>query len=160
MGCETLEFQMRRRSKGGAESGEIFRCCTQASHTCVQLEMDCLLRNSDPGSCPLQQFDVSGLPYSRSQAKPDDFLFFTAPEPGHQQNSRLNALFAKGNSFVERGHSQPGGAFLLKCFRALYSTVPVGVGFDHGADRYPTTHVVLDGAVILSKGRKRHFSPP
>src|SRR5947209_20021172 len=120
MGGETLESQMRRRFKGRAESGEIFRRRAQAPHTFIQLEMDCLVRNSDPGGCPFQQFDVSRLPDCRSQTKPDDFLFFTAPEPGHQQNSCLNALVAEWNSFVERGHSQPGSAFLLQCFRALY----------------------------------------
>ena len=43
----------------------------------------------------------------------DNLALFAAPEPRHQQNSRLDAGFSQRDRFIERRDSQPGGTFRL-----------------------------------------------
>src|SRR5208282_544645 len=121
--------------------------------------MDGMFENAEGGRGPFEQFDLSRFPNCWSQSQANDFLFFTAPETGHQQDASANASFAKGNCLIERSHAEPVRSFLLECPRALDRAVAVGISFHDGANRDPRTYVSLYGAKILPQGSQRYLSP-
>src|ERR1700704_518609 len=118
--------------------------------------MDGVFWNTESLRRGFKQFDLPGLPDRWSQSQANDFLFLAAPETSHQQDASTDPSFAKGNCFVQRSHTEPARAFLLKGLRALDSTVPVGIGFHDCADTNGGADVPLYRAKVLPQGSQRH----
>src|SRR5438067_12777953 len=105
---------MRTRFQSGANSGQIFRRRAEPSHAGVYFQMNGVLRNSESGGGPFQQFYLTGFPNRRRKAQPNNFFFFASPEPGHQQDSCAEALLAKWNRLIEGSDAQPGRALFFQ----------------------------------------------
>ncbi len=85
-------------------------------------------------SGPVEQFKVPRLPDSRGEILADDFLFFPAPETGHQQNSSAQSGGTQRHSFVGGGNAKPCCSRSFERQRAGRRAVAVGIGLDDGAD--------------------------
>src|ERR1041385_5015000 len=159
MGRESFTFEGRRCLKCSADSWKVFGRSAEAAHAGIEVKMNGMLRRSNSGRSFLQQLDLAEFPDIWSQLEPYDLFFFTAPESGHQQDSRCNAFFAQRNGFIERGDPEPGCAFLLESPGTFHRSVAVRISLDHCADGDRRAHVFRKGAVVLAQTRKRYFGP-
>ena len=84
---ETFQHQMWRRLQRGTDLVQIFRRDPQTAHAGIDLQMNRMPGQTQAGSGLFQQFDLARLPNRGRQLQTDDFFFFAAPEPRHQQDA-------------------------------------------------------------------------
>src|SRR6266576_6791967 len=98
MRTQSFERNSRRGFDRRTHRGHSFERNTEPSHARVHFQMNGLWRRGEAFGSTVQSFHMFWFPNRSGQISPDDFLLFSSPEAGHEQDSPTHARFSQGNT--------------------------------------------------------------